>query len=201
MDPQSGQEYGFCEYAGRYVMVQTIDFQILDWIQQNMRNPVFDRVMPFLSAIGGFGIIWILIGLFFLIDKRKRPYGIMILAGLLLGLLVGNVVLKHLVARPRPCVLNPSVQLLVSMPKGYSFPSGHTLSAFIGATVLCCYKRSWGIPALILAGLIAFSRLYLYVHFPSDVLAGLVLGVVIGLVTVFLYGKIMRKDKKQPDTN
>jgi undecaprenyl-diphosphatase len=87
------------------------------------------------------------------------------------------------------------------MPKGYSFPSGHTLSAFLGATVLCCYKRSWGIPALILAGLIAFSRLYLYVHFPSDVLAGLVLGVVIGLVTVFLYGKIMRKDKKQPDTN
>lgn len=182
-------------------MVQTIDFQILDWIQQNIRNPVLDRVMPFLSVIGGFGLIWIVIGVLFLIDKRKRPYGIMILAGLLLGLLVGNGILKHLVARPRPCWLNPSVQLLVSIPKDYSFPSGHTMSAFIGATIICCYKRSWGILALILAGVIAFSRLYLYVHFPSDVLAGLILGVVIGLVTVFLYGKIMRKDKKQPDTN
>lgn len=91
--------------------------------------------------------------------------------------------LKNFVARPRPCWLDSSVRLLIANPTDYSFPSGHTLSSVIGATILTKTDRRFGYAAIPLAALIAFSRLYLYVHFPSDVLAAAVLGVLIGKVS------------------
>ena len=95
-------------------------------------------------------------------------------------MLVGNVCLKNLIASPRPCWLDSSVRLLIADPTDYSFPSGHTLSSVIGATILTKTDRRFGYAAIPLAALIAFSRLYLYIHFPSDVLAAAVLGVMIG---------------------
>lgn len=97
------------------------------------------------------------------------------------GVLVGNVCLKNLIARPRPCWLDDSVKLLIPIPTDYSFPSGHTLSSVVGATVLTKTNRRFDWAAIPLAALIAFSRLYLFVHYPSDILAGAVLGVAIGL--------------------
>mgnify|MGYP001534438284 FL=1 len=109
---------------------------------------------------------------------------------------VGNVCLKHLVARPRPCWLDESVPLLIASPTDYSFPSGHTLSSTISATILTKTDRRFGYAAIPMAALLAFSRLYLFVHFPSDVLAGAVLGLVIGVV-VSRYGpKLFRKREK-----
>ena len=102
------------------------------------------------------------------------------IGGLAVGVLVGNVCLKNLIARPRPCWLDSSVRLLIADPTDYSFPSGHTLSSVIGATILTKTDRRFGYAAIPLAALIAFSRLYLYVHFPSDVLAAAVPGVMIG---------------------
>ena len=99
------------------------------------------------------------------------------------GVLVGNVCLKNLIARPRPCWLE-SVPLLIGNPTDYSFPSGHTLSSVIGAFMLTAANRRFGILAIPLAALIGFSRLYLYVHFPSDVLASVVIGTLIGGITV-----------------
>ena len=119
--------------------------------------------------------------------KKYRRQGVLLLAGLVVGVLVGNVCLKHLITRPRPCWLDSSVQLLIANPTDYSFPSGHALSSVIGATVLTKTNRCFGYAAIPLAALIAFSRLYLYVHFPSDVLAAAVLGVVIGELA-FRYG-------------
>ena len=104
--------------------------------------------------------------------------------GLLVGAIVGNVFLKNMVARPRPCWLDPSVQLLIAVPKDYSFPSGHTLASVISATILTAMKVKFGAAAIWLAALIGFSRLYLYVHFPSDVLTAAVLGLGIGLLVV-----------------
>lgn len=101
------------------------------------------------------------------------------LAGLAVGVLVGNVCLKNLIARPRPCWLDDSVMMLISSTTDYSFPSGHTLSSVIGATVLTKTDRRFGWAAIPLAAVIAFSRLYLFVHFPSDILAGAILGVII----------------------
>ena len=92
--------------------------------------------------------------------------------------------MKNMVARPRPCWLDPSVQLLIAVPKDYSFPSGHTLASVISATILTAMKVKFGAAAVWLAALIGFSRLYLYVHFPSDVLTAAVLGLGIGLLVV-----------------
>lgn len=115
--------------------------------------------------------------------KKYRRQGILLLCGLAAGVLVGNVFLKNFVARPRPCWLDSSVRLLIANPTDYSFPSGRTLSSVIGATILTKTDRRFGYAAIPLAALIAFSRLYLYVHFPSDVLAAAVLGVLIGKVS------------------
>ena len=160
-----------------------LDWGILHWIQNNITCPFLDAVVPKLTMLGNAGIIWILAGVLLLCTKKYRRQGALVLVGLLAGLLVGNVALKHLVARSRPCWLDPSVQLLIATPTDYSFPSGHTLSSVIGATILTKTDRRFGYAAIPLAALIAFSRLYLYVHFPSDVLAAAVLGVLIGKVS------------------
>ena len=111
-----------------------LDWGILHWIQNNITCPFLDAVVPKLTMLGNAGIIWILAGVLLLCTKKYRRQGALVLMGLLAGLLVGNVVLKHLVARSRPCWLDPSVQLLIATPTDYSFPSGHTLSSTIAAT-------------------------------------------------------------------
>lgn len=128
-------------------------------------------------------MIWLLASGVLICTKKYRRQGILLLCGLAAGVLVGNVFLKNFVARPRPCWLDSSVRLLIANPTDYSFPSGHTLSSVIGATILTKTDRRFGYAAIPLAALIAFSRLYLYVHFPSDVLAAAVLGVLIGKVS------------------
>ena len=110
-------------------------------------------------------------------------------------ILIGNLALKNLIARSRPCWINTGVSMLVSVPTDYSFPSGHTLHCFIAATVLMYYDRRLGIPALVMAVLVGFSRLYLYVHFPTDVLAGAALGVGIGIITVMIFETVRKRRK------
>lgn len=107
----------------------------------------------------------------------------------MIGVLTGNLTLKPLIARPRPCWLDKSVQLLIDNPTDYSFSSGHTLSSVIGTTVLTKANRKFGLAAIPLAALVAFSRLYLYVHFPTDILGAGVLGVGIGLLTCIIGNK------------
>lgn len=139
--------------------------------------------MPKITLLGNGGMIWLLASGVLICTKKYRRQGILLLCGLAAGVLVGNVFLKNFVARPRPCWLDSSVRLLIANPTDYSFPSGHTLSSVIGATILTKTDRRFGYAAIPLAALIAFSRLYLYVHFPSDVLAAAVLGVLIGKVS------------------
>ena len=138
-----------------------LDWGILHWIQNNISCPFLDAVVPKLTMLGNAGIIWILAGVLLLCTKKYRRQGALVLMGLLVGLLVGNVALKHLVARSRPCWLDPSVQLLIATPTDYSFPSGHTLSSTIAATILTKTDRRFGYAAISLAVLIALSRLYL----------------------------------------
>lgn len=127
-----------------------------------------------------------------LISRRYRKQGFMVLIGLLIGLILGNGLVKNLVARQRPCWINSDFPLLIPNPKDFSFPSGHTQASVIAATILTMYNRRWGIIVIPLAVLIAFSRLYLYVHFPTDVLGGAVMGFIIGSGT-FIAGKALHK--------
>ena len=157
-----------------------LDFSVLYWIQHTFRCAVFDYFMPKITFLGELGLIWLVFAAILLCLPKYRRAGILLLASLAIGVLIGNVALKNLFLRSRPCWLDPSVRLLISVPRDYSFPSGHTLSSVIAASILTAADRRFGYAVVPLAVLIAFSRLYLYAHFPSDVLAAAVLGVMIG---------------------
>ena len=113
----------------------------------------------------------------------------------------GDCILKPLFARPRPCDVNTAITILVKRPHGHSFPSGHTASAFAAAFALWLQNRKLGVPALVLAAFIAFTRLYLYVHFPTDVLGGLVLGLALGALASWLVDSLANKSKKNKAYN
>ncbi len=169
-----------------------IDWEILEQIQRSLGSTFMDIVMPKITALGNGGLIWIILALCLLISKKHRKIGFLVLIGLLLGLILGNGLIKNLVARPRPCWIDSRIHLLIPNPKDYSFPSGHTQSSFIAATILTLYQKKWGWIVIPLAALISFTRLYLYVHFPSDVLGGMFIGILIGIFT-FYVGNIILK--------
>lgn len=157
--------------------ITAIDFSILHWIQDNLRSAFSDKFFSSVTALGNAGIFWIVLGLILLCIPRTRPCGICVLVCLAVDALAGEVVLKHLFTRIRPCVAEPIQDMLIAVPSTYSFPSGHSASSFTAATAIFFFHRRAGAAAYVLAALIAFSRLYCYVHFPTDVLAGAVLGV------------------------
>lgn len=177
-------------------MITNIDFKILDAIQ-TIANPVLDAFFVFVTHLGDKGIVWIAIALLMLCFKKTRKCGIMLAVVLILGTLVGNVTLKNIIARPRPFIQHPEMldALLISAPHGYSCPSGHTLSSFECAYVIFLFNKKWGIPALVLAALIAFSRMYLYVHFFTDILFGIVLGIGLAYLVYYVTAFVERKIK------
>lgn len=169
------------------------ELHILDFIQLHMRSSVLDSLMVFFTRLGNGGIIWIVLALVLLVFPKTRRIGLVLTIGLLVDVVCCNMVLKPLVGRIRPFVLNPNVSLLVPAPSDFSFPSGHTAASFTAVSALYLSKSRIWIPSLIIALLISFSRLYLYVHYPSDVLAGLLLGIMFGMagsaVSRILIGK------------
>ena len=168
------------------------EFAILDMLQE-MHHPVLTKIMAFVTMLGEAGWFWILLVVILLCTKRFRKCGVAVLLALVLDFLLANVILKPLVARPRPCWINDTVELLVRVPKDYSFPSGHTMASFAAAGALLLTEKKLGICSLVLAFLMGISRLYFYVHFPTDVLAGMVLGLLCGFAGVFLMKKLMKK--------
>lgn len=165
------------------------EFAFLDWLQQ-FHNPVLDALAVFLNYAGEHGEIWIAFTLILLLCRRTRKAGLAMAIALVSYLIAGDFILKPLFARPRPCDVNTAVTILVKRPHGHSFPSGHTASAFAAAFALWRQDRKLGSPALILAVFIAFTRLYLYVHFPTDILGGVVLGLALGALASLLADKI-----------
>lgn len=164
-----------------------LDLMILDWIQAHLRCGFLDFLMPLVTMLGEVGIIWILLALVLLARKDTRPLGLAVAAALAVDVLLCNVIIKPLVARPRPFTLR-EVALLVPPPKDFSFPSGHTAASFAAVGALWREKSRLRVPALALAIAIALSRLYLYVHYPSDVFAGLLLGLACGFAGSFFAG-------------
>ena len=153
-----------------------MEIHILDMIQ-NLRTPIGDVVVPLITRLGDAGIIWIILTVLLLIIPKTRKTGVIMMAALLVDVLLCNVFIKNLVARTRPFDVNTAVQLLVAKPRDYSFPSGHTAASFASVTALYLVgeKKMWK-AALVLAVLIALSRLYLYVHYPTDIIGGVVFG-------------------------
>ena len=154
-----------------------LDSGFLMYIQEFMRNDAATRTFRGITTLGNAGAVWIAISLLLLVPKKTRRIGCMGLLALVLSLLFNNMLLKHLNARSRPYDCIRGLIPLITPPTDYSFPSGHTAASFaVGVLLFRKLPKRYGIPALVLAALIGFSRLYLGVHYPSDVLAGALLG-------------------------
>ena len=176
--------------------ITNIDLSILEFIQKNIRCDFLDAIVPPITHLAEKGIFWIAVALILICFKKTRKTGFMVGAALLIGLAFGNGVLKNVVGRIRPYDLDGSLlkeaDLLVSGLSDFSFPSGHTLASFEAATVLLIRDKRMGIPALVLAILIALTRLYLYVHYPTDVIAGVIFGIAFAVLGVFVVNKIYK---------
>ena len=176
--------------------ITNIDLSILEFIQKNIRCDFLDAIVPPITHLAEKGIFWIAVALILICFKKTRKTGFMVGAALLIGLALGNGVLKNVVGRIRPYDLDGSLlteaDLLVSGLSDFSFPSGHTLASFEAATVLLIRDKRMGIPALVLAILIALTRLYLYVHYPTDVIAGVIFGIAFAFLGVFVVNKIYK---------
>jgi Membrane-associated phospholipid phosphatase len=168
--------------------INTIDGNILFFIQEHMRNPILTPFFQFVTCIGDKGMIWIIIAVILVCFKKSRKTGAVILITLMLSFIINNEILKHVIARPRPFTTLDNLKILISKPTDFSFPSGHTASSFAAAGSICFYgNKKWSVPAFILAALIGFSRLYLGVHYPSDV----IFGILSGLILSFIVSKLL----------
>lgn len=177
-----------------FTLSQYFDIPILNWIQSHLRTSFGDAIMPYITSLADAGIVWILLCLVLLCFRKYRKAGLSMGAALLMGMIVCNLILKPLVGRIRPfdfMWLHEGMQipLLITPPNDFSFPSGHTMASFCAATALMTHHKPFGITAMLLAVLIAFSRLYLYLHYPTDVLFSLIVGIGLGLLGSLLVQK------------
>ena len=173
-----------------------MELSILHLLQQ-IHTPWLDSLMIFITRLGDEGIFWITLAVIMLFFKKTRSCGIFLLLSMGICMVVGNWGLKNIIGRPRPFVADPSVVLKIPAPgEAGSFPSGHTMHGFTAATVIFLHFKKPGIAALVLASLIAFSRMYLFVHYPTDIIGGILVGVGVALFVVKVIGsKFPSKEK------
>ncbi|MGO4924376.1 phosphatase PAP2 family protein [Ligilactobacillus ruminis] len=173
-----------------------MEIEILNLIQ-HLRTPFLDEAMRFVTRLGNFSIAWVMLALVLILIPKTRKIGLAVMVALILDSVLCNVILKNIFVRPRPCDVNTAINLLIPRPLGYSFPSGHTSASFaaVSALYFSGENKIWK-AALALAILIAFSRMYLYVHYPTDVLGGILVGIFCGYVGNAFFDKICKILKK-----
>lgn len=176
-------------------LAERFDLPILDWIQAHLQCGFLDFIMPLITLFGEAGIFWIATSVVLICIPKYRKTGLSMGVALLLGVLVCNVAMKPLCARIRPYdyqerYLDTVIPLLVDRLHDYSFPSGHTIACFEACTALMLHNKKMGIPATVIAVLVAFSRLYLYVHYPTDVIVAVVLGIAFGFLGSWIVSKL-----------
>lgn len=179
--------------------IYSFDYSILNWINEHLHTPFFNGFFSVITHLADAGWFWIALAAVLLIFKKTRKTGLVMGGALVLGLIFGNGILKPVINRIRPydnTAWNPIVTratLLIKPPHDASFPSGHTLASFEGAFGIFLCNKKWGAPALVLAVLIAFSRLYFFIHYPTDVFAGMVLGIGFAIASYFIVNAVWNK--------
>ncbi|MBQ3886713.1 MAG: phosphatase PAP2 family protein [Acutalibacteraceae bacterium] len=164
--------------------IQALDDRVLMWFARR-HTPVMNKLMILITTTGDNGYIWFALAVPFLLMNRWRLTGFTVLAAMGIASLTGEITIKHIVRRVRPCKKAFDEYLLIENPPHYSFPSGHTSASFAVATVMGCMCPLWLALAVgLYAFLIAFSRLYLLVHYPTDVLAGMMIGTICGFIAI-----------------
>ena len=169
--------------------IQNMDLNITNFIFSHLHNNVLDFLMPIFSKLNNGGFIWLLISFLLICNKKYRTIGFLTLIAVVMDFLIGEFTLKNIVQRARPFVSHNTIKLIISAPKGYSFPSGHSGSSFAAATILSIYFKKGTYLFFIFAFLIAFSRVYLGVHYFTDIVIGAILGIIIALLVNFVYKK------------
>lgn len=177
--------------------IQEMDGAALLWVQ-SMRWDVLNPLVALYTTLGNAGLMWIVLSLIMLCSPKTRKAGVLSLASMLLGLLCTNVILKHLVARPRPWLDVAGLTVLVNVSDPNSFPSGHTCAAFAAGMIwLRTLPWKWGrVAAVVLAVCMGLSRLYVGVHYPSDVLAGALVGTFCAWAVWSVYPRMERSKKR-----
>ncbi len=169
-------------------MITDIDMAILRAIQ-NLHTPWLDEAMCFFTNLVQEGIltVWVVAAIAMLFFRNTRKCGIQMLLASLICACLNEYVLRDFFARMRPCQVDMSVATLISRPAGFSFPSGHTSHSFTAAMILYLNHRQVGKPALVFAGIIGFSRMYLFVHYLTDVLGGVMLGLLVAFGVYYIW--------------
>lgn len=175
-------------------MIDTFDKTILSWFQ-SIQNDIATGFLSVLTKLGEAGILWIIAGLLMLIFVKEKKYGVIVLLSLLFCLIFGNGLLKNLVARPRPCHRPHEYIMLIGIPNDYSFPSGHTFSSVAATIGIWHWNRKWGMAAAVVAVLMMFSRLYFYVHYPTDILGGIILGTILAFLSIGIVEKTLAGER------
>lgn len=166
-------------------------------IQETVGCSFLDAVFSILTHLGDHGLLWILLAAAFLFFRKTRRMGFEMGLALTIGLIICNLVLKKLTMRVRPYDFDPAIRLLIAPEHDYSFPSGHAVASFEGAVTIFRHNRKWGALALVGASLIALSRLYVGVHYPTDVLCGTIIGIVNAFLAAWIIEWIVRVYKKK----
>ena len=172
----------------------SFDNAVMLFVMNNLKNPFLDTFFKFITFLGDFGLIWVLTAIIFLFIKRLRPFGLTIIFMIILGYLFNDIIFKLLFHRIRPFISDPTISLIIKAPNGYSLPSGHAFSSFTCATIIFFADKKLGIAALILAALIAFSRVYLLVHYATDVIVGTAEGIIFGIVACVALNYLKKKN-------
>ena len=170
--------------------VTTWDASVITAIYENVHSAFLTMFFRIVTLLGEGGIFWIAVAVILLFFKKTRRSGICIGASLLIGVVVGNGIIKNVIARPRPYDAIEGIESVVSHLSDYSFPSGHSLCCFEAATALAMNRTKWAIPAYVGAVLVAVSRIYIFVHYPTDVICGALLGVLFGVLGSLAAGAI-----------
>lgn len=175
-----------------------VDGEILLWIQDHLRNPILTPILKVLTSLGNSGILWIILAALFLVFRKTRKAGVAGAIALIFSLLIVNLGLKPAVDRIRPYDVIEGLTCLIERQTDSSFPSGHASSAFAAALAFRFYlpQKKLSLGLLILAGVIAFSRLYVGVHYPTDVLVGILCGILAALLSYGILRLVERKWKK-----
>ena len=171
-----------------------LDIAILQFIADNFKNPVLDVIMKIVTYFGEGGIFWIVCSVICICFPKTRKMGFTMALALTFGVIIGNGIIKNVVARPRPYTLDQFADLRGVAPlTDWSFPSGHTLASFEASVAIFCYRKGIGIAAIALAFCVAISRLYLMVHFPSDVIVGALLGTGFAIAAFFIVKAVYKR--------
>ena len=180
--------------------LQQLDMSILLWIQEHLRIAALTPFWKVITFLGNGGWFWLVAAAVLLIPKKTRRVGITALLSITIGFLITNVLLKNIVARPRPFDAYTEIIPLITRPTDFSFPSGHTCASFACALVFFrMLPKKYGIPAVVLAGMVAFSRLYLGVHYPGDVLGGFLVAAFASTLAYHLMQAYHKKAKEQSE--